>query len=615
MTESLPKEDQENQNLASEGKENALQETDNPKVSKKAGKKKKMSKKELARLRREKAEQERLEMERKIAEEKALKEQEEELKRRKEQQQRLMEETDELMRIRKERDERGWKVVAEKDKADDWEIFSRCDHSVDTRSESDVNTFISQWKEVDDNDMSELFKHIKIAKSVITQLTDLYQFAEVTNQSKQVERCAKQIRSLEELVKQKLENATVHHLVFSDKITGTKSDVQISGGADDLNFGMWVNLAKNPRIKDISFFDGVYIEIPKTIAMASIAIRVSRYEEQLFNDEYLFIDRLLQCDFIQLPAPPKKVSTMTLRQSLHSGSLVKISYPLKNVTSQQPPLNFRMQLCPESINEHTSDATIVLVTPDGKAETSCITNCVIDGNEVSFSASSVGIFGLAVPRYRHFPIQVWEISGQSPTSVKIYIRTAILEMTFAIDEDGLVSLDSPVKFEKLTPGAAFRFLERKGINITAPPSVGGIIAKDENVEDVIHRGIADCAVGFSIKPSKWNSGLPSDRAMLLVREKVDYDENKEENDDENTTKTRAILIKALQVAEVVNTEQEEECSQKPPSKDFQIHQDLLPMFFDSASDEVKKRVLEAPPFLCNSVLLFAKRLRLFSVTQ
>lgn len=577
-------------------------------------KKKKLSKKELARLKREKAEQERLEQEKLEAAKKAQQEKEEESRKRAEQQQRLEEEKEYIKNFRLQKEEKIQKIVANFEKTEDWELFSQCSHAIDVRSEADVNTFISQLSEVNETDINQLFEHIHLAKVIENQLRERSEKAQLANRVPLYTRCNRQIDTLQQLINQKIENITVNHLAFSDKFSGAKGDVQINGGSDDITYGMWVNLSKNPRIKDVTVCQGVTVEIPKPVAMASVAIRGIHNKEKPFDEKYLFIDRLLHCDFLQLPAPPKHIGTITIRQPPHSSSLVKIAYPLKNANAPQPPLNFRMALDEASLSEYCQDATIVMIK-DGKPDASPITKCSIEDNDVLFSSNLIGTFGLAVPRYRHFPFQFWEISGQSPTSVEIYIQTPVLQLALVINGDGLVSMESPFKFENLTPVAAMNFLLERGINLEAPEAIEGIEPKNANVEEVLHTGIADVAVGFAIRCSKFNSEIQSDRAMLLFREKTNYEEEPNEDDDEkNIKESHVIIVKADHIAEVENMELGDTVSQKAV-KEAKIHQLLLPMFFDNASEDVQKTVREAPPFLYNALLFFMNKLRLFSMTQ
>ena len=595
-------------------KEEGSEKSNKSKNSKKKGdkpKKKKMSKKELARIKREKAEQERLEQERIEFEKQMQREKEEELRKRQEQQQRLQEEMEDITKFRQSRIEKIRAINEEKEKEEDWQIFSSCDHSVDVRSEADVNTFIEQWSEVNETSLDELFEHIKQAHVIRDKLRLRSENHHLSGETKQMERCDKQIGAICNLIMHKLDNITAHILAFNDKL----KDPQIYGDADDLSFGMWVKSIKNPRIKSADGCTGVTVEFTGVVAMYNLAIRGIRYNFHPEDEHFLFIDRILHLEFLQLQAPAKKIGSMVIRQPPHSSTIQKLEYPLRGATKPCPPLTIRMKLNENTLNEYCEDATIVMLK-DGKVDQTTIVKCQIEDNTVVFSTIHIGTFALAVPKYKHFPFQFWEISGQSPTSVEIYLQTALLELALNINQDGLVSMESPFQFTNLTPIAAMNFILERGINLVAPEEIEGIIPKDANVEEVLHTGIADCAVGFDIRCSKYNSSLSSDRAMLLVREKANYDEeSSEEKDEQNIKESHAILVKAFHVVEVENTELGDTVSQSSIDKEVKIHQHLLPMFFDNASEPVQKVVREAPPHIYNAVLFFMNKLRLFSMTQ
>ncbi|OHT10199.1 hypothetical protein TRFO_20580 [Tritrichomonas foetus] len=311
-------------------------------------KKKKLSKKERLRLKKEKEEQERLEQERIEAELRDQREREYEQKKREEQQQRLIEEDLYVQKLRKQRTLDGIRIRKELAATDSWEIYRKCDHFVDVRSQADVNTFITQWRENEETELPNLFDHISQSNKIKNQLKLMMQKAEVSKETDEYSRCKAQIEAINELVQQKMEQITVRHLVFSDKYSGAKNEVLISTQTDGLVFGMWVNLSKNPRIKEIEF-PGLSVEIPKSVAMTSLAIRMQMSDERRFDNTYLFLGKQILCDFLQLPAPPKKVGLMVLRQSPQRNSLINITYPLRNVNTGQPPLNFKVQLEPDFI--------------------------------------------------------------------------------------------------------------------------------------------------------------------------------------------------------------------------------------------------------------------------
>ncbi|OHS94080.1 hypothetical protein TRFO_39717 [Tritrichomonas foetus] len=501
------------------------------KVSKRSKSPKKLSKKERARLKREAAEQERLEQERKEREEQEQREREYEKKKREEQQQRLAIEDGEIKKLRESRTEEGRRIRAEQSQAEDWQIFTQCDHSIDTRSAADVNSFITMWSEHNDDDMKQFFEKVAESRKIVKQLSEIMEKAEVAQDSVQYDRCHEQIEHIKNIIDKKIEQITMHHLVFSDKFAGAKNEVQINSTIDGLSFGMWVNLSKNPRNKEITF-PGVKVEIPKAVAMTSIAIRMIISEDLPFNENYLFLNNLLKCEFLVLPVPPKHVTTMTLRQSPKVNTLSRIEYPLKNITGAQPPLNFTIALKPGLIHEYNKDATIVAIKEDGTTATEPITKVNIDteNNEIQFSSMTIGSFALAVPRYNQFPLQNWELNSISETSYEIYLKTATnLELTILINSSGKCSMTSPFEFTDLSPVSAIEFLQERGINIVAPKQIEGINPKTEDLEEVLALGIADAGTGYNVHWSKWNSMLPPDRAMLIMRENKEFTRDEEED--------------------------------------------------------------------------------------
>jgi cancer susceptibility candidate protein 1 len=607
---------------------------------KKSPKKRKLSKKELARRAKEKAEQERLEQERLLAELHEQKEREYVARKQDEQKQRLADEDASLERHRKERSDAGHAIRTESARVEDWQIFTACSHAVDVRSESDVNTFLESWRAQDECDLNALFQQIEIANTVVTQLGQIKEVAEVSQDARQFRRCEHQIEQIESVVYGKLEAMTMHILVFSDRFVGAKNEVLLSAssGPSAVSFGIWVNLTRSQRNQEIEW-PGLKVLIPKEVTKASFAVTMTMIPETPYDAEFLLLGRLVRFEILQLPAPPKKIGAMTLRQPSANTQLVRLSYPLRNISQAQPPLQMALALNPELLTDFNKEATIVELTPQG-VSAQHISKVAFDGdtNEIRFHTMAVGTFAMAVPRYQQFPLQYWEITGTSDTSIEIYLRTAMIEMVIAVDGQGKCAMEAPFQFAGLTPVSAVKYLAERGLNIVAPAVVKGITPKGGDLEDALALGIADVATGFHITWSKWNSQLTPDRAMLLMRERPKFDEPIEDDtvpvEEEEAVeppadgaaplkKQKKVLMKAIlvkrnldknHIIEVRNTEDEEECTLKNDESE-NFHQHLLPMFLDGACQVVKERVNHAPSFLCDAIVYFMKLIRLFSMTR
>jgi cancer susceptibility candidate protein 1 len=61
----------------------------------------------------------------------------------------------------------------------------------------------------------------------------------------------------------------------ADEYADDKGDVLLTAQQGPLQWGLWVNTHKNPRFKLIDFSGlGMTVEIPKQLALASVALRV-----------------------------------------------------------------------------------------------------------------------------------------------------------------------------------------------------------------------------------------------------------------------------------------------------------------------------------------------------
>lgn len=62
---------------------------------------------------------------------------------------------------------------------------------------------------------------------------------------------------------------------FADEHVDDKGDVLLTAQQQQLQWGLWLNTHKNPRFKLVDFGGlGVAVEVPKQIALATVAIRM-----------------------------------------------------------------------------------------------------------------------------------------------------------------------------------------------------------------------------------------------------------------------------------------------------------------------------------------------------
>ncbi|KAH0786798.1 inner dynein arm i1 intermediate chain ic97 [Histomonas meleagridis] len=603
------------------------------------GKRKKLSKKEILRRKREKAEQERLEQLRiaKELEEKRAHEQEQEMERL--EQERLHSENEYLIELHNRKNQFCSDTRLKKHRVAEWEYYTECDHSTNPLDQADVNTFLSQWRENEETDMHKLFKQIETAKKLLDQLIEYRSQSSVSNDIKEYERFSQPIRDIRQLIETKINLLTQHQLLFSDKYASAKNEVLLTTESAGYSYGLWVNLTKNPRINNIDFgFSS--IKIPKAVATTSIAIRMTISPFLSGFHDYTLLSSILSCEFFQLPIPPKRIGNMTLRQFSASSGLQPIPYTIRNQSEVQSPLVFTMKIQPELLPSDTSSLTVVKIDESE----SPITNINVDkeSQTVTFSCEKTGLFALAIPRYNQFPFKFWEINSTAVDSCEIFIRTSLTEFSIIIDSDGLCSMSSPLLFNKMTAPKALEFMKRHGLNIVSPEAftaVSGFDMTDKNseLEEVLNRGLADCASGFVIRCSKWNSHISSDRAILIAREIKEFgepisddeeflaneEEEKEEEKNENEeeqqieekkSKWHCIHVKTKHINEIKYAEITDELDPKM-LEGTRFHQHLMPMLMDIASEEVQSRVKSCSGFVNETMYYLLKKLRLFSSTE
>jgi cancer susceptibility candidate protein 1 len=611
-------------------------------------KKKKMSRKEKARLRKERAEQERLEQLRieKELEEKRIHEQEQEMERR--EQERLNQENADLTQLRERRYTQGKAIRAERAQSNDWKRYVGCDHAANPTDQRDVNAFVSLWKDVGDTDMVQLFGQIERASKLLDQLTELRFRAEVAIDADEYERFSNHMSDIRRLIHTKIERLTSYQLLFCEKFASAKNEVLLSNEGGGYGYGLWVNLAKNPKILSIDFkFCGM--EVYKTVAQAALAIRciLSPFLSEFRN--YLLLSSVLACEFYQLPPPPKRITALTLRQVSTQQNLQTVPYPLKTAKQSevQPPLIFKMKVDPSTLPDNLDALTVIKIDDIENTQTQ-ISNVEIDRetNILKFSSKTTGRFALALGKYAHFPLQFWEITSRREDSSEIFVRTALTELTLEIDKDGLCSMETVVPFSKLTAPAALEYLQRHGINLVAPDHVdqfgenaSKVNEKTAELEQVMASGIADAATGFKLRCSKWNAVLAEDRAMFLACEIIDFGDAA--TDDERATEEEetpaaaesspeeeaqrekkpkkpeqpwhALLAKAKHIVEVGYAENADEADLKMKDSTA-FHQHLMLMLMDIASSAVRGRTRNASGFVSETLSYILRKVKLFSTT-
>ncbi|KAM7131222.1 dynein axonemal intermediate chain 7 isoform 1-T1 [Ciconia maguari] len=256
-----------------------------PKKKKKSGGKKKVSKAEQLRLQKEE-------------EEKRLKEEEEA---------RLQAQQEEAARLEKERIEQEQRekleakdqerreselaelhsleqkfLSAQQWKTDyralaKWEHYLNCDGSPDPAVLQEINTFMSLWREDQNEDIQLVMEKGEQVLNLIEKLQFLLLDTppnEITEE--ETVQYQESILELQNLLHQKYNGATEHLLktanMYEDSDTG---NMQMVIKGKNVTFCIWANLKKKVRFKNHMFCDTQHgFDLPKSLAASSVAVRI-----------------------------------------------------------------------------------------------------------------------------------------------------------------------------------------------------------------------------------------------------------------------------------------------------------------------------------------------------
>ncbi|XP_049677838.1 dynein axonemal intermediate chain 7 isoform X1 [Accipiter gentilis] len=158
-----------------------------------------------------------------------------------------------------------------------WEHYLSCDGSPDPTVLQEINTFMSLWRD----DQNEDVQLVMEKGAQVLNLIEKLQFllldtppSEITE--KETVQYQESILELQNLLHQKYNGATEHLLktanMYEDSETG---NMQAVIKDKNVTFCIWANLKKKVRLKSHMFCDAQHgFDLPKSLAMSSVAVRI-----------------------------------------------------------------------------------------------------------------------------------------------------------------------------------------------------------------------------------------------------------------------------------------------------------------------------------------------------
>ncbi|KFQ96986.1 Protein CASC1, partial [Nipponia nippon] len=158
-----------------------------------------------------------------------------------------------------------------------WERYLSCDGSPDPTVLQEINTFMSLWREDQNEDIQLVMEKGEQVLNLIEKLQFILLDTprnEITE--KETVQYQESILELQNLLHQKYNGATEHLLkvtnMHEDSDTGNMQAVM---KGKNVTFCIWANLKKKVRFKHHMFYDTQHgFDLPKSLAVSSVAVRI-----------------------------------------------------------------------------------------------------------------------------------------------------------------------------------------------------------------------------------------------------------------------------------------------------------------------------------------------------
>ncbi len=446
--------------------------------------------------------------------------------------------------------------------SEEWKMYLACEELPDVKNEGEVNTFLTTWTE---KPAGTLWTALPGCSSGITLMRSLL-LDSVYAYSRGTQATLKQHQWQMELQKaliaelgRKLDGATAEFLQRAEEFYNrdTQSCIVMLPAAG-CRFGLWVNLAKNPRMKMIEYAElNVTIELPKALALASIAVRVAQYEDDIVSPyaseearaaaTLMALGGVLKIDLVGLPQPPKKVKGYTMRVvNEMTTSVVHTEYPIRGADGQlptaAPPLRVTYVL-PETVlmAEGLSptvgwwDADVQPAGEDGATvdqgswKTDGISDVSYDAETRTLAFDTLHLTSLTLlqPTHLELPYKRWLFAPHGPSSGDLYVHTQRFQLHFGLSARG-VTLKAPaiaqtahlVGAPPMTAPVLLLRLRACGINLCPKDSdalpLERVTPKQLSLEEQVSADLCPLLPRYYLTGSRWNQSRGPSKVTLRL---------------------------------------------------------------------------------------------------
>jgi len=455
--------------------------------------------------------------------------------------------------------------------AEEWTSFMNCTHLPDVRKEADLSSYVVLWEEDVEPDLHRCLAQAQEAINVTTALEGLVAQAQAVKDEELTTKYRDYISRLDKLIVDKIDFATAHTLEHLDKHTTKDNTCQLSMNNALLRFGLWVNIAKNLRLKSIEYPElGLTTDIPRPIILQTVAVRMIHYRRDPYSPfelgDYFTIGGVLVIEVLEVPERPRVVKAHVpdvkdagtwnmIRITETSGTVVRQPYPVVDpvtrIVQSAPPMQVNYTIPADVMLPEGSMPRVGRWNPEleggkGGWDEDGINNDDIqissneDGTKViTFQTMHLTAVAVLQSRWACFPYKSWILQPMAPNRAMLLVQTNGINVKFEIGV-GVARLLEPtlpglaaLRNNWNPPMQLLQLLRHHGVNLIPCDDDAAKISKDVGVdmkacikqrslEDSVCLGLSMLTPAFAISNSRVNPGLNPNEVVARVATCIDY---------------------------------------------------------------------------------------------
>lgn len=452
-------------------------------------------------------------------------------------------------------------------KVEEWRKFLECSPLPDCSSERDMNTYLNIWADEsvgsEENPSVDAFLgQLKDAEELCRQIERELAIATDMQLQNEITRLTQHLLQMRNIIDTKWDQSAALILQYADHFNPkreTNENFTYTTKVDRYVFGVWGNLTKNPRHKNIEFpGHTLSTSLPKPLALANVAIvmllqtgttAAVKFDEVTKTTRMAVVGGVLHLELVEMPDPPKTVDKWTVRQVLSAeGKLKRIPYPFKkqvvdpaeqelddptSMTQWPAQITYALPrgvfLHPESVTVKYWDAGTQVWDDDG------ITDVEFDyeKNQVRFRTIHFKECAIVQDAFAEFPYANWHLRPTGNDRATLTINGKTQEVEIEIGDLGcrllkpVITESDPdevdLKSSWLPPSLLLKKMSRLGLNFIAPKSMQSINVtemsiKNPELEENCILGISYCASAYQFQRTPYNKMVGGSRCLIQAAE-------------------------------------------------------------------------------------------------